>query len=100
MIRKMLRFIIVIIVTFAFVFSVSAIKNSNLFAPEVYKLKTINLGTNLNANFGEITNAKVIEQSFSAKQDGLAKVELFFLHLTGKMTVKRCYLYMKQIQTN
>ncbi|WP_283657368.1 hypothetical protein [Paenibacillus sp. RC343] len=78
MIRKMLRFVIVIIVTFTFVSSVSAIKNSNLFAPEVFKLKTINLGTNLNANFGEVTDNKVIEQSFSAKQDGLAKVELFF----------------------
>lgn len=78
MIRKMLRFVIVIIVTFAFVSSISVIKNSNLFAPEVFKLKTINLGTNLNANFGEVTDGKVIDQSFSAKQDGLAKVELFF----------------------
>ncbi|HAF99141.1 hypothetical protein [Paenibacillus lactis] len=78
MIKRMLRYVIVIIVTFAFVSSVYAIQNSNLFAPEVFKLKTIDLGTNLNANFGEVTDGKVIEQSFSAKQDGLTKVDLFF----------------------
>ncbi|QOS81364.1 hypothetical protein JNUCC31_11265 [Paenibacillus sp. JNUCC31] len=78
MIKRMLHYVIVIIVTFAFVSSVYAIQNSNLFASEVSKIKTINLGTNLNVNFGEVTDGKVIEQSFSAKQDGLTKVDLFF----------------------
>lgn len=78
LIKIIIRYFVVIVITFGFVSSVYAVKNSSFFPPETFKLKKIDLGTDLNSNFGEITDSKVVEQSFVSNQAGLSEISLFF----------------------
>ncbi len=76
--KRILIHFIVIILTFSFVGGVYLVKYSDYFQTLNLNLKTISLGKNLGANFGEITSNVEIEQSFVSDYDHLKSIRLYF----------------------